>query len=144
MSKNLRAKSIKWLMNYYPVTADHLRDATKLECLEHSLKKWIGLTRLKSYGLMLDHDERSLVEDKTSNIVLRIDSGSCALCIKHYDAYMAGIDGYGIDCDKCPLAIHLGKPCDDLKDNLYMKSFINPSLMVKALRAAIKEHKENI
>ena len=51
MSKNLRAKSIKWLMNYYPVTADHLRDATKLECLEHSLKKWIGLTRLKSYAV---------------------------------------------------------------------------------------------
>lgn len=139
MSKNLRAKSIKWLMNYYPVTADHLRDATNLECLEHSLKKWIGLTRLKSYGLMLDHDERSLVEDKTSNIVLRIDSGSCSLCIKHYDAY-----NDEINCNKCPLAIHLGKPCDDLKDNLYMQSFINPILMVKELRAAIKEHKENI
>ena len=139
MSKNLRAKSIKWLTNYYQVAADNLRDATNLECLEHSLKKWIGLTRLKSYGLMLDHDERSLVEEKTSNIVLRIDSGSCALCIKHYDTYRDGID-----CKKCPLAIHLGKPCDDMKDNLYMRSFIYPSVMVKTLRAAIKEHKENI
>lgn len=139
MSKNLRAKSIKWLNNYYPIKADELRDATNLECLEHSLKKWIGLTRLKSYGLMLDHDERSLVEEKTSNIVLRIDSGSCALCIKHYDAY-----NDEINCKKCPLAIHIGKPCDDMKDNLYMRSFIYPSAMVKTLHAAIKEHKENI
>lgn len=135
--KKIRSRTLEWLNRYYPIPASELRSSSNAECLKHSLKKWIGLSRAKSYGLVLQYG--SLREEKRNIGIMRVDSDSCALCNKHTDMSTGDID-----CSGCPLKISLGRACDSLNNNLYLRSLDDPKLMVDALRAAIKHHRKMI
>jgi hypothetical protein len=88
--------SIKtWREEFYPIEAIQ---CTTDNALNHSLQKWIGLTKknLKKHGCRIYNN---VVRDDSGDeeLYVEIDSESCALCVNHYDTFKR--------CSCCPLAI---------------------------------------
>ncbi len=106
-----------WLEEFYPISAEEMltangRDASSVEIIAHSLRKWKGLTKenLAKHGIDNSHYYRGLreVEDIYKLFLepfLEIDADSCSLCQKF------NISG---NCIECPLYKSLGnKTCYD-------------------------------
>jgi hypothetical protein len=72
-----------WFDEFMPIPASKAHK-TDLEAIEHSLKKWQGLTKanLKKHGLELTIFN-NICEIDNSNKKLVINCDSCALCLKH-------------------------------------------------------------
>lgn len=87
-----------WKQEFYPVEA---KSCPKELAVEHSLRKWRGLTEenLKRHGL--DRDGSRLLDEDDE--FLGIDSDSCALCWHHSTT---------TTCPSCPLAARRGIRCD--------------------------------
>ena len=94
-----------WAREYYPVAAKTAA-GSDAEALEHSLKKWRGLTP----EVLHAHDVRleelfgvvTVVENGVVTVRgIKIDATSCALCQRHPK-----------DCSKCPLYEVRGIACD--------------------------------
>lgn len=123
--------SIKtWTNEFYPVEPS--KRMTKLQAIEHSLRKWEGLrdSNLKKHGCVKNG---RFIDDGSLGGYLAINGESCALCVKYYDEDK--------ECEKCPLYKSLGnRACDGL-ENEYSQWYRNgnPLPMIKALR---KLHKE--
>jgi len=124
-----------WKKEFYPVPAS--KSMSKIKAIEHSLKKWRGLTKsnLKKHDLeyFTGFFSSYIVDD--SDELMNIDDSSCALCKKFLpeEEYM---------CEKCPLFIHLGKRCD-FEDHSPFVIFLktkNPVPMIKALEETLKEN----
>ena len=96
-----------WLEKYYPVPADQV---DKEDALEHSIRKWSGLSPeiLKEYQLYKSEYEIDSLFSKHSDLsdfYFEIDAGTCALCEVFYTE-----DNY---CKECPLSIVRDDwPCD--------------------------------
>lgn len=121
-----------WLKEFYPIPAENAANSDHA-ALTHSLKKWTGLLpkNLEKYSCTFDAEYSEVIDDK-GNTICSIDGTTCALCERHYVKR--------ISCIECPLYYHLGKTCDESKneDSFFRKSLKNPSLMVDALSACIK------
>lgn len=117
-----------WKKEFYPCNAEEF-EGTDLEAIEHSLRKWQGLTEsnLKKHGLIL-HGER--IEDPDAGMV--IDGDSCALCALHAESSIEE----GFQCPGCPLDA-IGENCD-LPTSAYRESLKtgSPKKMISALRKA--------
>lgn len=106
-------RATQWIDKHYPVTtvsfvASKPSDA---EMIKHALLKWSGLTRdvLDRYGL--DLDETHVVENRSRDRVLGIDSRTCALCQVYWKGDLKK------HCIGCPLALSRGGvPCDHRTD----------------------------
>lgn len=88
-----------WKKEFYPTPAYRV---SKAKAVEHSLKKWGGLTKkeLNKHGLKRTNSD--IWEDKNS---FPISTDTCALC-KHYLDTENG-------CPRCPLTIvRGGVQCD--------------------------------
>ena len=96
-----------WKAKYYPTPASECKAG--LSAVNHSLRKWRGLTNavLTKHGLTLNG---ARLIDAQYCWMLDIDGGSCALCVH----YAESIDG--TICGDCPLRRHLGKRCDETDD----------------------------
>lgn len=109
---------------------------TKLQAIEHSLRKWKGLTKanLKKHDLSREH---YWIEDGEKDSLLDIDADTCALCVKYYDDKA---DTFRDACLACPLFRTLGKPCDHLKSSPYAiwKDTGNPNPMIRALEKTLE------
>jgi len=125
-----------WMEKYYPVGAETLADASDIECTQHSLNKWRGLTKevLEKYGLIV-----YIHIIKGDNYKFYIDCGSCALCQKYIEKISS--------CRNCPLCKQLGSACDYMYDspyNIFTKKG-NPLPMIEALEktlSALQKNKE--
>jgi len=117
-----------WIDKYYPVGAETLADASDIECTQHSLNKWRGLTKdvLEKYDLV---SSVSLIEG--DNYRFYIDGDSCALCQKYIEKTSS--------CRNCPLYKQIGSSCDSGYDSPY-KNFTkkgNPLPMIEALEKTL-------
>ena len=98
-----------WKAEFYPVPADDKSLDTDVKRVEHSLRKWEGLTpgniekHELEFGKYPFYTRRLMSISGTGNTFF-IDDESCALCEKHFDTQSK--------CSTCPLAIHLGDVCD--------------------------------
>lgn len=125
-----------WEKEFYPKSASSRM--TKRQAIEHSLKKWQGLTHKNLIKHGLETGFKSILEiDGREEIY--INSITCALCVKYLD-YDAEEGKY---CVRCPLVQTLGKPCDIDDFSPYVKWFEtgNPAAMIKALQKALEENK---
>lgn len=88
-----------WKREFYPVPADECEEPN---ALEHSLRKWRGLTpeNLARHGV-----NRVLSSLDDGDEMLGITTQSCALCKSYLAAEPA--------CKECPLRkVRCGYPCD--------------------------------
>lgn len=83
-----------WKKEFYPTPAQKF--PTELEAVEHSLRKWRGLTKenLEKHEL---YQRLYFIQDATGKKFC-IDCTTCALCQQHFDAAENLAD-----CDKCVL-----------------------------------------
>jgi hypothetical protein len=120
-----------WEREFYPTKPKKSWD--KIRCIEHSLRKWQGLTsvNLKRHQVLAGTWDD--IEDELENCTcFPIDGASCALCIKYED-----------DCEKCVLKKCLKYPCDYGEDSPFRiwKSNHNPKPMIDALKKTLKKEK---
>ena len=121
-----------WKAEFYPVPADDESLDTDVKRVEHSLRKWEGLTpeNMAKHGASLDaFGGPVVVTSNNDGKRLRIDSSTCALCEEHLDAPT---------CPTCPLAIYLGDMCDGA--DMPFRDFVsdhNPHTMIDALKGTL-------
>jgi len=95
-----------WKVEFYPVPADQV---SKADALDHSIRKWEGLTKinLKKHGLIVDGTELSEHGNADSESFF-VDAESCALCANYQ--HRTGV-GVGWSCGECPLFLLRGGMC---------------------------------
>lgn len=128
-----------WKAEFYPVAPK--KSMTTKEAIEHSLAKWIGLRKknLKKHGITVGFFRDAMFDDSSAK-GFEINGSTCALCKKFYNHDAEN------ECEKCPLFSVLGKACDD-GDNDDSPFYLwmlekKPEPMIKALKKALKEHKD--
>lgn len=119
-----------WKKKFYPVSA---REVTKKDALDHSFKKWEGLTNenLKKFNLKRDYD-CIVTNDKTMMPLFSLNADSCALCFHFFD--------YSTNCKKCPIVKSGEKSCNE-NNSAYDKVVYggkSASIMLKTLEKAKK------
>jgi len=123
-----------WIKKYYPVEAISLFNASDIECTQHSLNKWRGLTKevLGQYGLVANG-----YAIEGYNFKFRVNDDSCALCIKYVVREKS--------CANCPLCKQLGKPCDVTEDSPYFTFTYkeSPLPMIEALEKTLLSLQQN-
>jgi len=90
-----------WKQEFYTTPATTPQD--KLSAIEHSLKKWRGLTKENLERHQVAKNNKFIFDIKDKTDALLIAGSSCALCCLYY------LDG----CEGCPLYRSLGNiECD--------------------------------
>lgn len=122
-----------WKAEFYPI------DASKVpveDAVQHSLRKWRGLTKENLASHELSRNRRSIEEGGYGGS-LPINSESCALCHHYFNGNVQD------SCDGCPLFESLGRICyegceEDNRDSIYHQFTINgnPLPMIAALEKA--------
>ena len=120
-----------WKAEFYPVEADKVPEEL---AVEHSLRKWRGLTKenLARHELTADG---GVLTDSSGCDLFEVYASSCSLC----QVYLR--KDLNQRCGACPLFEHLGKPCyeEDTGDALSaFDAFIehdDPLPMIAALEA---------
>lgn len=120
-----------WKQEFYDVDAqDVAAERDMLKCLEHSIKKWNGLTEdnLEKHECFIDTiDGTAAVSDGWDYLYL--DSESCSLCI--LSTRISIEQEIYDDCSPCPL-----KNCQ--KEYLEFSEDYNPMPMIELLQGAKK------
>lgn len=101
-----------WKNEFYPVPAEQaIGDA--VSAVNHSLRKWEGLRadNMKRHGC---YAAGSAISDDPLDVVsddgtMLLNCETCALC-----KYKDSVTGNQWYCDKCPITLATGCPCDDL------------------------------
>lgn len=137
----MNEKARSWLREYYPLTVSELvkNRVTSRDMVEHSLRKWKGLTPevLDQHQLSIfDKVYEKVLVDESMYPVLSISDASCVLC--HQFVYFDHKDN--MKCEDCPLHRVLGHRCDDERNNVYKKSLLGSSEMIEALEKALEEY----
>lgn len=123
-----------WKKIYYPIEAEAAAKGSMLDAVNHSFKKWSGLTPriLEKYNLVTT---AGFIGVESKPYDFWIDDNSCALCQKYINA----------ECKKCPLYIVRGDVrCDNHRSTEDMTPYQefsangNPKPMLKWLRKAQK------
>lgn len=96
-----------WKAEFYPVEADKVPEEL---AVEHSLRKWRGMTAENLAKHCVDVDTGFVYEPGRFKGAFEIDSESCALCQVHLREKSDKL------CGRCPLLQHLGKRCDEDDD----------------------------
>ena len=119
-----------WKKEFYPKPAN---ETTKAESLEHSIKKWEGLTdvNLNKHKLGICLEEISVYEKNNDWNGFLLDSSSCSLCYHFLDN----------SCVDCPLYKGTAMSCDE--DNSRYREVMDGapvSVMINSLKKARKFH----
>lgn len=101
-----------WKEEFYPIPADKAK-GDALTAVDHSLKKWEGLRadNMKRHGCYAAGSAISddLLDVVTDDGTMLLNCETCALC-----KYKDSLDDERTYCDKCPITLATGSPCDDL------------------------------
>lgn len=100
-----------WKKEFYSVEAAHTSPFTELEIIEHSLTKWLGLSKANTKKHGLEYEDQTLYlkgKDFEGNF-FRMNSRSCSLCENYWDKWGDG----GKQCDRCPVFKLTGYDCSD-------------------------------
>lgn len=99
-----------WKKEFYDIPASDAA-GSDLEAVEHSIKKWKGLTlrNLSKHGLMKERG-RQTIKEGVNGEAFWVSASSCALCVKHL-AVAIGDE----DCGNCPLSEVRGIRCDHMR-----------------------------
>jgi hypothetical protein len=122
-----------WKKEFYPITAKKASEKSEVEAIEHSLKKWQGLTEenlekhgLKKWGLAI----KGIGTDQ----YLDIDDTSCALCEKYYNENVnEEIDD---PCIKCPIYLSSKHTCH--KQYGTYVGLSDPAQMIELLKETLE------
>jgi hypothetical protein len=138
-----------WKEEFYPVEAQDMNHSTEKDCLQHSLKKWEGLTKenLDKHHVRVGKYPQLLIAGRGLGS-LRITSNSCALCVKNL-----------VNCSECILQKTLPGTCGEAtspyefityKHDNYLQDFCSgcaydafkdnedPRPMIEALQKTLK------
>lgn len=126
-----------WKQEFYPITAQEAAKLSMLGAIEHSLRKWTGLTVENLRYHEMRYAGSSIVD--IPGVEFPITDETCSLCQKYVSPVTAPL----APCAKCPLYLSRGMvPCvlrnDDEISNPYY-AFIyhrSPMPMIKALTLA--------
>ena len=133
----------RWKREYYPINASEFEDKTLLEAVEHSLKKWEGLSEevVEEYNLSFTCVSAGKVAySKLEG--MPINGSTCSLCVKQSSRI------YYTGCNGCALYVSLGGvSCSDdsLEPSPYRKMMESgdPTSMIEALRKTVEMVKDN-
>lgn len=123
-----------WKKEFYPI---HAREATHstLEALQHSLRKWEGLTEknLEKHGLFR---YGAIVHEIKGEDSFRINDHTCALC--HLFLVVPTLGEH--QCMGCPLYELRGYPCDRGEKAPYFEFIEDDRIepMINLLKLAIR------
>lgn len=125
-----------WEEEFYPIHAWQAAGTVK-EAIEHSLRKWKGLTKenLNKHKLHTDEDYHLSVLDEENEIALGVYGESCALCC-YAGEY---IDQHGLDYEDCgPCPLNVIDNCNRVGSayNLFLRTG-NPEPMIANLRQCL-------
>lgn len=133
--------SIKtWKAEFY---SRPLKKFTKVQAIEHSLRKWIGLRPENREKHLASIYMFSWLRDYKGEL-FEIDSVSCALCVKYHQDYDSEFEVSR--CETCPLYQSLGVPCDDREGDIDQPWVLwvdkaDPEPMISALQKCLEENK---
>jgi len=139
-----------WKEEFYPVPADDKRaKRSHTAAVNHSLKKWRGLTKenLEKHGLIKVSLSDSIAPINGGGCIT-ISGATCALCCMEDERTCLNNSTSEKFCRQCPLFRTLGRQCD--QDNLldvseepgpYIKFIIkdDPQPMIEALEKTKKK-----
>ena len=124
-----------WKEEFYPIPADQATD-TELEAIEHSLRKWRGLTKENraKHGLTLN----DFVAYNSCSLIV-INGSTCSLCKRHTVPL-----SFLTECSQCSITAITGTPCDKSGGSPWsMWRFQNdPRPMISVLEQCLEEEKE--
>lgn len=117
-----------WKAEFYPVEASKVKKDA-MACIEHSIKKWEGLTKasIKKYGL-----SKGCQRIFHGHENFPLDSTTCALC------HMSQNRERYVDCRKCPISIARGSACNNEYAAFCDEDDVRP--MLQLLRRTKKTH----
>lgn len=124
-----------WKKEFYPTTAERMRDASDIQLVKHSLRKWRGALpenckkHRVSYASWYIHQGES---DYRNTFLFGGDS--CALCMA-YPFPEIDFKGNGVFC---PLYRFLGKPCYRPGLAVFGCSVNDPRPMISALEGTLR------
>lgn len=128
-----------WKQKYYPKKPT--TKMTWLQAINHSITKWSGMDEdtLAEYGVYcadIDLNDRGI-----STKPFKINSSSCALCVKAEPSTFP-------DCVFCPITIMRGSPCDASQGNTDSEFSMwcrlqDPKPMQELLKETLEYIKEN-
>lgn len=131
---------VTWKAEFYPVEAeDAARGAEPQQAMEHSLLKWIGLTKsnLEKHGLFKKNNW-TVLWDGDGQFVVSTDT--CALCLRYHFSLAKSLNNTPRNpCADCPLVKVRGIPCDKSEDCMVRSPFTawatygNPMFMLSLL-----------
>lgn len=107
-----------WRGEFYPVPADvvacNTADCEGVALVEHSLRKWRGLTVENQRLHHVKLQSTLLWDDDAARDPMRIDASTCALCAYYQpeEEYDEDLGEEVTDCHGCPLAELLDGSCD--------------------------------
>jgi len=126
-----------WKPEFYPIPADDKRLRTRVACLEHSIRKWIGLreTNLEKHGCTF-HIGTGFVEfhGGVYGKFFFVDDSSCALCVRWYQR-----DGR---CRPCPIVRVTGRTCQTAWAPWIRHG--DPEPMIRLLRKVLRSVKAEL
>jgi hypothetical protein len=110
----------EWKQEYYPVPVYKLpKKMTKLQMVEHSLRKWRGLRPevLEQYDVQLAvHTERMHRVVLGTGVKVEINARSCVLCDRFCRSHAD-------PCNRCPLQQTLDNRCDGMGSMFKVRPF---------------------
>lgn len=123
-----------WKKEFYPKPAN---ETSKMEALEHSLRKWTGATPANCKKHRVRYEDHFITDDESGDY-LSFCHESCSLCFHYYKKSLNNSP-----CNFCPLFLSRNNTeCDNSTSSEdqspYLASEENPTPMIKALRKAIK------
>ena len=124
-----------WKAEFYPESAYEVaKRKNEIACIEHSLKKWEGISHvnLKSHHVIVDGDMLTDI----GVWVLPLNSDSCALCC--YDEIEC--ENGDEDCSNCPIKKVTGDNCYDEWEAFIENGDVKP--MQKLLQHTLDHYKE--
>lgn len=100
-----------WKAEFYPIDANSPKaTATPIAAIEHSLRKWRGLTaeNLKRHEIV--KDGQSIESERGGRLV--IADQSCSLCVEYRHVSPPDDDSYDLPaCSTCPVVVATGRKC---------------------------------
>ncbi len=133
-----------WKNEFYPTKASSYLDSPWKDAIDHSLKKWEGLTKnsIDKHNLLLSNGVLIDKEDQTNR--MHLSFSNCALCLKsENELYNDPEMDFHSDpiCKKCPIYLISETNCEFQFDTFKERN--DPLPMLSLLMRIQEDYKNN-